>query len=390
MSAHAIYSPSSCYRNLSCVGSLAMIKKSGLVQKPSVYAEEGTLYHDWISKARTAAFRRESFDYDQIEDQEMRRHVQESTKFAIQLYKEFRKTHRDTKYFIETRVKFDDDLWGTLDLAFVGVRVADGAYCCVIIDDKYGKGVEVEAEDNEQLICYNLCLQKTLDTVFHFTHFFIYQPRIPGKEFTPWSVRGDVMLSSCKQILNNKEKALSILKLYEEKGTLSEQNLVAGEWCRFCPAKNACPSYLADLNSTQLKILDEVPEVPPIEILTIEQKIEVFKRRKTIKKFVDDICADLLETALKGGVPGYKIVEGQRRRKWKDQEGIGNHLVDRGVTKPFKQTLIGIGEVEKQIGKGKIDDLTELSKPSYQLVPENDKRQEVKQIGLEDLGEIEL
>ncbi len=394
-SAHAIYSPSSIYRNISCVGSLALIKKLGAVGKTSEYAAEGTLYHDWISKSREAVLAGKKFDYDQVEKLEMREYVKSSTEFALGLLKQFKKLHDGVEFFIEQRVKFDDELWGTADLIFRGYRKSDKAPICVIVDDKYGKGVEVEAEDNEQLVGYGLCYQNQLDLVFEEIHFFIYQPRTPGKEFSRWSVTKDVMSSACVAIMKNKKKCMDVLKFFNEKGTLNDSNLVAGSHCRFCPAKlhgDGCPKYLADLQSTQLKILDDVPEVPALEALSTEQKLEIFKRRKMFTELLKEIGQDLLAIALKEGLEGFKIVPSQQRRTWPKGkvEDIAKELIALGVDDPIKKSLIGIGEVEKQIGTGKLEKLTELSKPGYQLVPDSDKRQAIKQIGLEDLGEIEL
>lgn len=389
---HALYAPSATYRNLSCLGSLALIKKLGAKGKPSVYAEEGTLAHDWINKALTAAHGLKKFDYEKIPDEEMRTHVQNYVSFIGDLNKQFRKVHKGVEHYIEQVVKYDNDFWGTVDYALTGFHKLTNEPVCLICDFKYGRGVEVEAEENEQLISYAICLQNSLDVVCSATHFFVYQPRTPGKEFTRWSVKKEQLVPACSQIIQNKKKVLSILKNFEDTGVINPQNLKAGDHCRFCPAKTNCPCYIEDLNSTQLKILDNVPEipVPDVAILTLEQKVAIFTRRKMFTDLIKSIGSDLLELASKEGVPGLKIVEGMRRRKWKDEEGIGNKLASIGVNDPYKRVLIGIGEVEKQIGKGKIDDLTELSKPSYQLVPESDKRQEVKQIGLEDLGEIEF
>lgn len=261
----------------------------------------------------------------------------------------------------------------------------------VICDFKYGRGVEVEVEDNEQILSYAICLQKTMKRKFSMVHCFIYQPRTPGKEFNRWSIDENILAGAEQSIIANKEECLSLI------GKDYSKSLCAGDWCRFCPAKHDgnCPEFNRDINSTQLKILDNVPEVvPTLPALTLEQKVEIFKRRKVFKKFIDEVCTDLLLTANSGvKVPGHKIVEGQRKRGWRKDtpmELIHADLMGLGVEQPMKLSLKGIGEIEKEIGKGKIGDLTELSKPTYQLVPDTDKRVEVKNIGLDEIEEIEL
>lgn len=408
---HALYAPSATYRNLSCKGSLALIqslKNSGRIptkSESSIFAKEGTLAHDWAKKALTCIHKQIHFDFMTIPDDEMRVHVTNYCAFIGELNTKFRHTCEGVQFYIEQKVKCDDDFWGTADYVLTGFHKRTKEPMAVIADLKYGKGVEVDVEENEQLLSYAVCLSHTLKRAFSVVHCFIYQPRTPGKEFNRWTIDSKILDGAESVILSNKEECLAIL----ESGDY-EPHLNAGEWCRFCPAKMNCKAYQEDLNSTKLQILADLPEVlpeePKIHELSIEQKVEIFKRRKSLKKFIDDICADLLVTANNGTeVPGYKIVTGTRRRGWKkempDSDGticskedainvIGSYLQDLGVEEPFKKSLKGIGEIEKEIGKGKIDDLTELSRPSYQLVPISDKREAIQSIALEDLEEVEF
>ena len=389
--AHATYSPSSIYRNLNCVGSIALIKKTNSKSKVSAYAKEGTLAHDYAKAALECIHGMKHFDFDQIPDEEMRHHVTQYCAWIGELNKNFRKTHAGVLHYIEHQVRWDENFWGTADYILTGYNKETHLFECVICDLKYGKGVEVSAEENAQILGYVLCLQKELNKDFSKAHCFIYQPRIPGKEFTRWTIDTKVIEGTGGVILQNKENCLSLLDPQNFKIDLIEQNTVAGEWCRFCAAKMKCKSYMDDLNSTQLKVLDEVQEIPEVSSLTLEQKLAVFQRRKRIKAFVDEICSDLMAIAASGTekIPGYKLVEGVRRRKWKDNSGdVANALIQMGVENPYKTSLIGIGDVEKIVGKGKIGELTELSKPTYQLVPDTDKRTEIQVLGIDEIEEI--
>jgi hypothetical protein len=387
--AHAIYSPSACYRNLSCKGSIALIKHYGIKGKPSKFAEEGTLAHDWIKKALETIHDMKHFDFTQIPDEEMREHVQNYCAVIGQLNTSFRKVMKGVAHFVEQKVKFDDAFWGTADYVLTGYNKTNGQPEAVICDFKYGRGVEVDAEDNEQLLCYALCLQKQLQKDFAKVHCFIYQPRTPGNPLARWSVDVTTLNGAYISVVKNKRDCLDLVgKPIEE----IEANLCAGDHCRFCPAKLECIAFKERLNSTQLKILDDIPSVPQIGALTLEQKVAIFNLRKPMKNFIDEICDSLLQDAIKGTeIPGMKIVEGVRRRKWVDNvDTVGAKLTELGVSNPFKKSLIGIGEVEKQVGKGKLDDLTELPPAKYQLVPVEDKRAAIESIGIEELTEINL
>lgn len=393
--AHALYSPSATYRNLSCVGSLKVVeeaKKLGLV-KESVYAKWGTDCHEYAKEALETIHSQNHYNFDKILDPEKREVVFKYCGFIGEINTQFRKNHKGVRHYIEHRVKYDDTLWGTADYILTGHHKDSNKFEVVFCDLKAGKGVEVSAEDNEQLLAYIICLQKQLGTKIEEAHCFIFQPRTPGKEFTRWSINHETIYRSALGILKNKEHCIEHL----ESGKLGER-CDPGEWCRFCPGKEfhngktLCTAFSDDVNSTKLKILESVPEVPTLQGLTLEDKVQIFKRRKIFASLIDDICKDVLQHALKEKIPGFKIVPSQQRRSWikGDVEKQSIQLIKMGVVEPLKKSLIGIGEVEKQIGKGKIDDMTQLSKPGYQLVPDDDKRSEIKQIGLEGISEIEF
>lgn len=389
--AHAKYAPSSTYRNLVCKGALAFVDRHKLKQKESEYAKEGTIAHEWINKALTAIHAQKQFDFEQIPDEEMRGHVQNYCHFIGQMNMQWRKSYDGVAYHIEKRVKFDGDFWGTADYMLTGRHKKTKLPGLLICDFKYGKGVEVDAEDNEQLLSYAICARKELNANFDVVRCFIFQPRTPGKEFTHWAVDRDILDKTEVTIVNNKADCFRLLEAPIER---IEKNLVPGDHCRFCPAKEnlKCPAYKNFANGSQLKILNDTPEVPEIGGLTLEQKVEIFKRRKVIKKIMDDVASDLLALAVKGEkIPDHKLVEGQRRRIWKGEVGdVAASLIALGVTEPTKISLIGIGEVEKEIGKGKIGELTDLTPIKYNIVPESDKKQAVTISSIEDLTEIEI
>lgn len=398
--AHALYSPSSTYRNLCCVGALAVTVKAkelGLV-KSSSYADWGTICHDYAKDALTAAHAMQHYNYDLIIDEEKRELVRNYAAFIGEINRNFRKTHDGVQHYIEYRVKWDDTYWGTADYILTGFHKKTKEFEVIFVDLKTGMGVEVTAEDNEQLLSYIICLSKTLGRKFDKMHCFIYQPRTPGKEFTRWTIDQPTLDKFALQILSNKEDCINHLAAVKAGKKKVGDDCAAGEWCRFCPGKEfhegkpLCQSYAAHVNESSLKILDKVPEVPAIDTLSMEQKLEIFKRRKVIKEVLDKACKDILQYALKEKIEGYKVVEGTRKRGWKKDsiDAIAEVLKGMGVENPTKTSLIGIGEVEKVVGKGKLDDFTVLSAPSYQLVPEDDKRSEIKQIGLDDIGEIEF
>ena len=385
--AHAIYAPSAAYRNLNCLGAIAMCDKAekkrikeGTKKKESEFAAEGTKAHEWIGYALEQG----EGILSNLDDRDMADHIRNYLAFVKGIDSNFKKVFPKMEVFNEYRVRFDDDLWGTADKINKGVKTARKEL--IICDFKYGRGVEVEAEDNEQLTCYAMCAEKEFKTKFDRVHFFIYQPRTPGKEFSRWTIERKDLDESTAKISENKKKCLQILA--DDTG---QQNTCAGEWCRFCDAKLICKSHLGYINDSALAVLDTAPPLIEVEALSLKQKIAIFNRRKVIKQLIEAVASDLHDMALRGEeIPGMKMVHGQQRRQWNDEPGnIGPQLNKLGVKDPYKLGLIGIGDVEKEIGKGKLANLTCLTKANVQLVPLDDKREAIDS-GFNGLEEIEF
>lgn len=390
--AHAIYAPSSAYRNLNCLGAISMCEKAekkriaeGRKKKESIYASEGTEAHKWIDLALNAD------DPEAVlkacKDQEMAGYVKQYLAFNDELTINFSKVFPSIETLTECRVVYDKELWGTLDRALIGKTPKRKE--AVIADFKYGRGVEVDAEENEQLTCYALCLEKMRKLRFDKVHAFVYQPRTPGDPFSRWTMTREYLDTQEKRIVDNKRQCLQILK-----DDVGEQHTNAGEWCRFCEAKTICPSFLADADNNALQVINGTPEIViDVPGLTMDQKLAIFTRRKVITRVLDEVAAELHDRAVAGeDIPGYKLVKGKQVRQWSADDAYitGEALKKLGVTEPYAAPkVIGIGAVEKLIGKGKIADLTCLTTASVQLVPLDDKRDAIK-LGMEDMSEIDF
>lgn len=379
MSDHAPYAPSACFRNMKCLAAVGVsmeAEEQGKVPPPSEYAKEGTLYHDCIALLLS----NKPYDKEKI-NEEMQEYLEADFLFTKEIKTNFEKKYGKAKEYIEQRVEYNKYLWGTLDYALVAKK--DGKYYALIKDSKYGRGVPVSASNNYQLACYALCLQITLNVVFEKTYCFIYQPRTDDSPYSRWDVDKNTLSELNKQIFENLNQSLFY-------ANSREYPYSPGDHCRFCPGRLICNGLRDYQNSTALKILDEIPEIPVCTELSIEQKIEIRKLRKTIEQLLDDVDDDLHARAMRGEkLPGLKLVNGVSRRQWKDVDTTGKALISLGVSDPFKRSLKGITEIEKEIGKGKIDDLVVFSTPKTQLVAESDKREAVSpMIMLDDIEEV--
>ena len=79
--------------------------------------------------------------------------------------------------------------------------------------------------------------------------------------------------------------------------------------------------------------------------------------------------------------PGFKVVEGRSIRKYTDEADVVQAATAAGYKDIYKKTLIGIGEMEKLMGKEQFRSILGqyVTKPhgKLTLVPESDRREAV-------------
>jgi Protein of unknown function (DUF2800) len=117
--------------------------------------------------------------------------------------------------------------YGTLDFGDVNMQTAT----LHIVDYKHGQGIVVEPEHNPQLMYYAYGMLQHHEYVRH-VKMTIVQPRA-------YHADGVVRTWECsaEEIIEWAEKTLFPAM---QRAEIDEQ-LDAGPWCRFCPAKLACP-----------------------------------------------------------------------------------------------------------------------------------------------------
>ena len=133
----------------------------------------------------------------------------------------------DCKMLIEERVSYGhiaEKGFGTADCILYNRETLH------IIDFKYGQGVMVEAGDNPQMALYALGAIRQLKITPKSIKMTICQPRMDN--LTTW----EVDMTKLQQIGNHIRKRADMA--WKGKG-----ELVTGEHCTFCPAKNICKEF---------------------------------------------------------------------------------------------------------------------------------------------------
>jgi hypothetical protein len=219
MTTHARLSPSAAHRWMRCPGSVAL--EAMLPEETSAFAEQGTKAHD------LAAVILGGIDVT-TGDREMLDHVG--------LYVEtVRHIAGDNQIMVEQRVDFSD---------VIGVPDSFGTSDCIIADNdtitlvdlKYGRGVRVDAEENEQLMLYALGALNDFGMVNHFTkaRLVIVQPRLG--HISDWTVSIEELQAFAARV----RECAAIIMTADETFDDVEMFNPGTKQCRFCKAKAIC------------------------------------------------------------------------------------------------------------------------------------------------------
>lgn len=338
--AHSKWSASGFEQKMLCPGSHVL--QAGLPNSSSKYAAEGTAAHQvltWAlqqSKAAAefigTAIAADGFTF--VVDEDMARHVQVTIDYVHDLAGD------DGVVFADIRVNYssyldvpEQEAWGTAD-----VIIARGDEI-IVVDFKYGMGVEVSAEKNPQMSLYALgALQAYNGLVADFTRvrMAISQPRVrtaPSEydlsveELEAWG------RSTARSAVATCQNAAASVGHAEFDATFVRPG---EKQCKFCRAKATCPALRAEVASTvAMESYAASPdEFADLGVATPHAESEAAWLQVCLDKadMIEDWCkavrAEVERRLLAGdGVPGYKLVQGKRSaRQWQDAKAAEQML----------------------------------------------------------------
>lgn len=372
---HAELSPSAAHRWLRCQGSVVLSKD--IPNTSSEYAAEGSVAHDigyrCLFEGRDAVtFIGQTFTHDgytfTVTD-EMAQHVQ--------TYVDYVRRQTGTPLYEQKlpimHITGEQDAHGTADAV-----VIDGD-TLHILDLKYGMGVKVSAELNEQLQLYALAAlhQYSVIAEFRTVVLHIVQPRLD--HIDTWETTVDDLLEFQAEV------ALASLWVEEAKQQLDDRHFVVGEkQCKFCPAKGDCRALANYVMNT---VRDDFTDLSqPITDLNTDRGVDnqTLGNLMSAVPLIEDWCKAIrarVESELFAGnaVDGFKLVEGRRgARKWTD-EFTAEHLLTAELgDDAFDVKLISPTFAEKLLKKSPcwedIQALTTRSEGRPSVAPTSDKR----------------
>lgn len=323
------FRPSNAHRWLVCHAQPRAVV--GMPDRPSKYAERGTVAHALLEMALRLDYAEE--ELDRFEDKllkgegipaiEVDEKMIRGVGHAMDYTRSFTTRNHGSDYHLEyeTSVRIGDyDVPGHADIILDHLP-----HEIAVVDYKDGV-VGVDEEENPQLTLYLLGYiqehRKRLhkDTVFRLV---IVQPN--AQDNRP-PVRETVV--SYEFLKAFRTKALAALHAAHD----PTSPRVAGHHCRFCAAAGQCKTYAEYvLQEASIEFSEEgLMANREAEDLTPEEHALILAGIPRIQAWVLSVQERAIERMLCGEkLPGYKVVGSRPQRKWDDEEQVIKLLVRR-------------------------------------------------------------
>ena len=360
MGKHAVLSASSSERWLNCPPSVRL--SEAYEDRGSDYAAEGTDAHtlcEFRLKQALGIPADDPVENLSWYNEEMEECAQSYASYVMELLGMQKIFCSDPVVMIEQRVNFSrwvKEGFGTADC----ILIADGVMN--IVDYKHGKGVEVTAVENPQMMLYALGALEIFDGIYDISsvRMTVFQPR--KNNVSVFKMQKDDLLRWADTELAPKAELA-----YEGKGDFH-----CGEWCRFCKAKAEC----RERAETNMRLAQYEFLAPAL--LDDEEIAEILGKIDALTSWASDIKEHALQQAISGkNWTGWKLVEGRSNRKYTNEAVVATTVEGAGFD-PYEHKVLGITAMQKMLGKSRFDDLLSpyIEKPQGKptLVPESDKR----------------
>lgn len=364
--AHSYVGGSTAKRVMNCPGSVNLCAQYPNVE--TVFAAEGTALHEAIDLIFQGLLKNDrdviGLDFNGfVITEDM---FEQAIVPALAMWDALDAELGGINYYNERRVVFPgiDGAFGTVDM------VGTSKDRTVVWDWKFGRGVTVTAEKNEQLMYYAYAAAHTqpADKFFDYDkpiELFICQPMISnGERFTRWT-------TSWAQL----EVFALELRHAVERSQEPDPPFKTGSWCRFCNAKTGCPAYRG--------MVDQVATLSPAQMQSeIERWLPYADMMIEWGQAVKDTAHRHLEEG--GSIDGWKLVQKRATRRWTDEDKAEAFLAEAGVPPEQRSvnTVISPAEAEKVLKRlkaGEIpDSLVSKISSGTTLATADDKRPAVE------------
>lgn len=366
---HALLSASGAHRWLHCTGSPLLEKD--FPDSTSVYAQEGTLAHE-LCELKLMAYTGEitkrkltSMKNRLMKSELWQPEMDSTSETYLDYIKDITMSYTVKPVILtEKRVDFSryvPEGFGTADCL---ILAGDTLH---VVDYKHGKGVVVDADHNPQMMLYALGAMSELSLLyrFNFVHMTIVQPRVSNiSEFT----------MTAEELI---EWGETVVKPKAEAAISGNGEFEAGDWCRFCRAKQQCKTRYESNDS----LYPELSAQHDPRLITLDELGRYLKRGKDMAAWLEDMKEYALSESLAGAdVPGWKAVEGRGSRAFTDTDEAVDTLIKNGIDESvlYERRVLTLAQMEKAVGKKAFGEIVgnlvvkNPGKPT--IVEESDKR----------------
>jgi hypothetical protein len=343
--AHSYWSASKFESIMLCPGKIVL--EDGAPDNTNDYAAEGTAAHQVLTWAlqedRPAAAyigrqihlnaagkpcEPADAEYTFGVDDEMADHVQVCVDYVTDLRGDDGVVFADIRVNYSTYLDvFEDTAWGTAD-----VIIARGDEL-IVVDFKYGRGVEVDAEGNPQMSLYGLGALQAYQGLcgdFSRVRLAISQPRLKHAP-SEWDCSVEELETWGRSTARSAVlTCITAKNTCEPGGSVWEETFLrpTEKACKFCKAKATCPALRAEVwNSAHdgsgpatagdfddLSVADQ----QHIQVCNNDWIGAALSKVDLIEDWCKSIRAEAERRLLAGdNVPGYKLVQGKKgNRAW--------------------------------------------------------------------------
>lgn len=394
---HSSLGPSSAHRYRRCPGSVAL--EATLPNEAGMEAAQGTVFHYFAALCLEFGLDPEVFigATHEVEGHGVLTFTPEmSTKMQPGLDYIRALMEPGDIVIVERRVDLSPWLgpnqFGTTDCAIISLT----KWRIIVFDWKWGAGVPVVPEENDQGILYGLGVwnsiaydllmpkvspadeDQAIDDLE--VQIIIEQPRAPGGGGM-WPTTMGLLLKRGEQIKRDADRTRDP----------NAPRIPGTKQCQFCMGarKNVCEEHAAfmlamfDTKMEQLEDqFEDGDELALRRALSPKARSQVLLHKGMIEKWLDRLHADAYADAEQGRpVPGMKLVEGRRSpRSWIAENKAAVILSkDKAVGDPYTHKLLSPAQVEDIVGKAlyrkRYEALAALGDAKPQLVSDEDDRE---------------
>lgn len=357
---HSRFAPSAAHRWMRCPGSITLSERLAAEDRTSIHAAEGTVAHDIAARCLETGVDASLYHGTPVSVDGFDFVVDEDMAAYVQVYVDAIRRRPGT-LLVEQRFDLSDVLgvpaFGTADAVLLDFESST----LEVHDLKFGRGVQVDAKDNEQLRLYAAGALSAFEKVHDWqtVRMFIHQPRLDHMDEDEMTVQ---------ELHQFSYAARYAVTLAED----DEPALNPGEkQCRWCPAKAFCLALAA-------YVAEAVGAGVPDDG---EALAEARSKVPLVEEWCAAICKET-ESRLAAGqsVPGWKLVQGRRgSRAWRDEQEAEALALAQGADEAalYKRSLITPTQAQKALEPsvwGALEALVVQPDGKPQVAPESDKR----------------